>query len=82
MMPAQAQVAAAPGTPALPSWFNGTSFQAWQNPAFDNAIFGGTPGNVTLGTPIAVHNITYNSSGYILNGSTLTLGGATSHHYR
>src|SRR5687768_2032019 len=58
------------------SWFNGTTFQAWQNPSFDNALFGGTPGSVTLEAPIAVHNITYNSCGYILNGSTLTLGGA------
>jgi hypothetical protein len=57
-----------------PSWFNGTSFQAWQNPTFDNGIFGWVLGNVTLSTPIAAHNITYNTSGYTLSGSTITLG--------
>ncbi|SEO54049.1 outer membrane autotransporter barrel domain-containing protein [Nitrosovibrio sp. Nv6] len=59
-----------------PSWSNGTTFQAWQNPAFDNAIFDGTAGSVTLAMPIAAYNLTFSTSGYIINDSTLTLGGA------
>lgn len=59
------------------SWFNSTSFQAWKNSTFDNAIFGGTPGNITLSMPIAAHNITFNTDGYTMSGSTLTLGGST-----
>jgi outer membrane autotransporter protein len=55
-------------------WLNGTGFQPWQNSAFDNAIFGGTPGTVTLSTPINVHNITYNASDYVINGGMLILG--------
>lgn len=58
------------------NWFNGTTLQAWENAGFHNALFAGTPGSVTLGAPIAVHNITYNTNGYIVSGSTLTLGGA------
>ncbi|WP_025039889.1 autotransporter domain-containing protein [Nitrosospira briensis] len=57
------------------NWLNGTGSQPWQNSAFDNAIFGGTSGTVTLSTPIDVHNITYNASDYVINGSILTLGG-------
>jgi fibronectin-binding autotransporter adhesin len=34
-----------------PFWFNGVSFQAWNNATFDNAIFGGFAGTVTLATP-------------------------------
>lgn len=57
------------------NWFNGTDSQPWQNPAFDNAIFGGTPGTVTLTTSVNVHNITYDASDYVINGSMLILGG-------
>ena len=58
-------------------WFNGTTFQAWNNATFDNGIFGGTVGTVTVGTPINVHNLTFSTNGYSLTGSTLTLGGVT-----
>ena len=58
-------------------WFNGTTFQAWNNATFDNGIFGGTVGTVTVGTPINVHNLTFLTNGYSLTGSTLTLGGVT-----
>ena len=49
----------------------------WINATLDNAIFGGTAGTVTLGTPITVHNITFNTANYTLTGNTLTLAGAT-----
>ena len=42
----------------------------------DSAIFGGTAGIVTLGTPISVDTITFNS-GYTVTGGTLTLNTAT-----
>ncbi|WP_333605857.1 autotransporter-associated beta strand repeat-containing protein, partial [Novosphingobium sp.] len=51
-------------------------FRPWNNTALDDAIFGGTAGTVTVGTPITVHNITFQTNGYIINGGTLTLGGA------
>jgi len=51
-------------------------YSAWNNGALDNAFFGGTAaGTVTLGVPITVHNITFETTGYALNGSTLTLAG-------
>jgi fibronectin-binding autotransporter adhesin len=49
----------------------------WNNTTLDNAIFGGTAGTVTLGAPITVHNLTFNTASYTLTGSTLTLAGAT-----
>ncbi len=58
-------------------WFNGSTFQAWNNATFDNGVFGGTVGTVTVGTPINVHNLTFNVTGYSVNGGTLTLGGTT-----
>lgn len=59
-------------------WFNGTTFQAWNNATFDNAIFAGTAGNVSLGTPISVHNLTFNVGGYLfptVGTLALTFGG-------
>lgn len=50
---------------------------AWNNAALDDAIFGGTAGTVTLGAPITAHNLSFNTSGYILTGNTLTLAGAS-----
>ena len=34
-------------------WFNGATFQAWNNAALDNAVFGGTAGTVTAEYPPA-----------------------------
>ena len=59
----------------LTLWFNGATFQTWSNAALDNAVFGGTAGTVTLGVAITAHNLTFNTSGYTVTGSTLTLGG-------
>ncbi len=56
-------------------WFNGSSFQNWNNATLDDAVFGGTAGTVTLGVPITAHNLTFNTSGYVLTNSALTLGG-------
>ena len=42
----------------------------------DSAIFGGAAGTVTLGTPISVDTITFDS-GYTITGSTLTFSTAT-----
>jgi fibronectin-binding autotransporter adhesin len=50
-------------------------YTPWTNAAIDNAIFGGTAGTVTLGTPIVAHNLIFNT-GYTLSGNTLTLAGA------
>jgi fibronectin-binding autotransporter adhesin len=49
----------------------------WDNSLLDNAIFGGTAGTVTLGTPITVHNIIFNTANYTIIGNTLTLAGVT-----
>ena len=56
-------------------WHNGTTYQAWNNAALSDAVFGGTAGTVTLGVPITAHNLTFSANNYILTGSTLTLGG-------
>ena len=60
-----------------PRWFNGATFQTWSNAALDNAVFGGTAGTVTLGVAITAHNLTFNTSGYLVTGNTLTLGGVS-----
>jgi fibronectin-binding autotransporter adhesin len=53
-------------------------FSPWNNAAVDNAIFGGTASTVTLDLPITVHNLSFASDGYVLNGpGTLGLGGTT-----
>ena len=57
-------------------WFNGSSFQVWNNVSIDDAVFDGVAGTVTLGTPITVHNLTFNTGGYLVTGSTLTLSGS------
>ncbi|MEN3940415.1 autotransporter-associated beta strand repeat-containing protein [Prosthecobacter sp. SYSU 5D2] len=59
-------------------WNNAGTLQAWQNTVSHAAIFGGTAGTVTLGSPIAVTGMTFNSSGYSIVGGAhmLTLGGS------
>ncbi|MBZ9991131.1 autotransporter-associated beta strand repeat-containing protein, partial [Mesorhizobium sp. BH1-1-5] len=56
-------------------------FTIWNNAALDDAIFQGTVGGtVTLGAPIMVHNLTFNTAGYTIagtGGNTLTLAGAS-----
>ncbi len=55
----------------------GGTASAWNNSNVDSAIFAGTAGTVTLGAPITAGNLNFNTTGYTLTGSTLTLGGAT-----
>jgi fibronectin-binding autotransporter adhesin len=66
-------------TPAWSPNADGTTgpYTPWSNATPDNAIFGGTAGTVTLGEPITVHNVIFNTAGYTLAGDTLTLGGLT-----
>jgi fibronectin-binding autotransporter adhesin len=50
----------------------------WSNTNLDNAIFSGTAGTVTLGAPITVGGIVFNTANYTIagtGGNTLTLGG-------
>ncbi|MEQ1750931.1 MAG: hypothetical protein ABL974_15995, partial [Prosthecobacter sp.] len=54
------------------NWFNGANVQ-WNNTNFDTAVFGGAAGTVTLGMPITAGGLTFNTNGYLLTGSTLTL---------
>jgi fibronectin-binding autotransporter adhesin len=57
---------------------SGPFAEPWNNGDLDNAVFGGTAGTVTVGVPVTVGNITFSSAGYVLSGSTITLGGASS----
>ena len=60
-------------------------YLAWDNSALDNAIFGitlpgvtTTVGTITLAGPITVHDMVFQAvNGWILDGGTLTLAGAT-----
>ena len=52
-------------------------YSAWNNAALDDAFFTGTAGTVTLAAPIAVNDLNFLVHNYILNDSTLTLGGTT-----
>ena len=58
---------------------DGTSgpYSAWNNTTFDHAIFGGTVGTVTLGAPVTVGGLTFETTGYVLSGNILTLAGIT-----
>jgi len=58
-------------------WNNAGTMQAWNNAANDIALFAGTGGTVTLGSPVTVVGMTFNTTGYALegNGHMLTIGG-------
>ena len=60
------------------NWFNGSTDVQWKdNSALgtNSAIFGGTPGTVTLNTSLSASNLQFLASGYTLSGSgVLTLG--------
>lgn len=49
----------------------------WDNNGLDTAVFGGTAGTVTLGTPILANGLTFDTAGYVITGDTLTLAGTT-----
>jgi hypothetical protein len=57
---------------------------AWNNSNADNAIFGGTPGTVTVSGTIEVGNLHFaNNGGYLIDGGTLNFapGGVISNSY-
>ncbi|MCP5533476.1 MAG: autotransporter-associated beta strand repeat-containing protein [Akkermansiaceae bacterium] len=56
--------------------YTGTA-QSWNNANNDSAVFGGTAGTVTLGTAITAGGVTFETDGYTVTGSTLTLAGTT-----
>ncbi len=58
-------------------WFDGGSYAAWSNAALNDAVFAGTAGTVTLSTGVTVHNLQFDTTGYIVTGNTLTLGGVS-----
>ena len=43
----------------------------------DDAVFGGTAGTVTIAGGVTVNDITFNTTGYLIQSSTLTLNGTT-----
>jgi fibronectin-binding autotransporter adhesin len=54
------------------NWFNGTSEVPWS--AGSDAIFTGSAGTVTLDAPQSAASVSFKSDGYIITGSTLTMG--------
>ena len=50
-------------------WDNAGTLQAWNNSNGDVALFNGTPGTVSLGTPISAGGLIFNAGGYTLSGS-------------
>lgn len=62
---------------SAPLWNNAGTMQAWNNAGNDLALFGGTAGTVTLENDITVLGMTFNTTGYALegNGHVLTFGG-------
>lgn len=64
---------------ATTNWWDGVNNVAWPAPGGedDNAIFGGTAGNVTNDAAgVVVNDITINTAGYILWGGPLILNGS------
>jgi autotransporter-associated beta strand protein len=60
---------------ASSKWFNGSSNGAWvpNNPA----VFWGTAGTVTLGSPQFASSLSFKTDGYTISDSTLTLSGSS-----
>jgi fibronectin-binding autotransporter adhesin len=54
------------------NWFDGSGPVLWTQGS--SAIFGGTAGTVTLSVPITAQDLTFDTSGYTITGSTLTIG--------
>jgi autotransporter-associated beta strand protein len=65
---------------ATANWFNGTGAVKWPTPAGidDDAVFSGSPGTVSLAAGgITANDLTFNTSGFTVQGQTLTLNGST-----
>ncbi len=58
------------------NWFSGSAAVPWASGG--TAVFGGTAGTVTVSGTVAAGGVTFNASGYIVTGGTLTLSGTTS----
>jgi len=56
-------------------WYNGTSLGTWVTG--DDALFDETSGTVTVSSAQSADSLTFNSSGYIITGSSLTLTGGS-----
>jgi fibronectin-binding autotransporter adhesin len=58
---------------------NGSAWVPWDNTtnAADTAVFSGTAGTVTLGTPITASRLTFGTTGYTVAGQTITLASGT-----
>jgi fibronectin-binding autotransporter adhesin len=59
------------------NWWNGSnlsagSLSAWNNSGNDTAIFRGTAGTITLGTPITVGGLQFNTTAFILGAAANT----------
>ena len=61
---------------AAARWWDAAVMQLWPNSTADTAIFSGTAGIVTLGVPVNLGSLQFDSDGYQITGGTLTLGGA------
>jgi fibronectin-binding autotransporter adhesin len=57
------------------NWNNGSGSATWNTGTPTIATFGGTAGTVTIVGPVTTSGLTFNTSGYVLSGSTLSLGG-------
>ncbi len=55
-------------------WYNGSAEVPWQNG--HDAVFWGTAGTVTLGAAATVNSLSFKTNGYVVTGSTLTIGGS------
>ena len=58
------------------NWWDTAGMVVWPETTADTAIFSGTAGIVTLGEPVNVGTLQFDSNGYQVTGSTLNLGGA------
>lgn len=58
------------------NWWDTAGMVVWPDTTADTAIFSGTAGIVTLGVPLNVGTLQFDSDGYQITGGTLTLGGA------
>lgn len=58
------------------NWWDTAGMVVWPDTTADTAIFSGTAGIVTLGMPLNVGTLQFDSDGYQITGGTLTLGGA------
>lgn len=56
------------------NWSTGPT--TWANTTSSDAIFGGTGETVTV-SAVNARNVTFNSTGYVLSGGTITLGAAS-----